>query len=46
MKRYSLIAVIILTLVSCEKVIPFDTSISEHEIVLNAVPSVEKQNLC
>ncbi len=43
MKRYSLIAVIILFLASCEKVIPFDTSISEHEMVLNAVPSVEKQ---
>ena len=43
MKRYSLIAVIILSLASCEKVIPFDTSISEHEMVLNAVPSVEKQ---
>ena len=43
MKRYSLIAVFILSLASCEKVIPFDTSISEHEMVLNAVPSVEKQ---
>lgn len=43
MKRYSLIAIILLALASCEKVIPFDTSISEHEMVLNAVPSAEKQ---
>ena len=32
-----------LSIVSCEKVIPFDTSISESEMVLNGVPSAEKQ---
>ena len=43
MKRYTIIVLLLLSLVSCEKVIPFDTSISEHEMVLNAVPSAEKQ---
>ena len=43
MKRYIIIPILLLTLVSCEKVIPFDTSISQSELVLNAVPSAEKQ---
>ena len=43
MKRYIIIPILLLTLVSCEKVIPFDTSISQSELVLNAVPSAEKR---
>ena len=43
MKRYFPIIILLFALVSCEKVIEFDTSTSQSEMVLNAVPSVEKQ---
>lgn len=44
MKRITFfIVTILLTLTSCEKVINIDTTISESELVLNAVPSAEKQ---
>ena len=43
MKQFSIIILLILTLTSCEKVIDFDTSVSQSKPVLNAVPSAEKQ---
>ena len=43
MKRLIIIPALFLLFISCEKVIPFDTSLSQHEMVLNAVPSADKQ---
>ena len=43
MKKIILITLLVLTLASCEKVIPFDTSVSQPEMVLNGVPSAGKQ---
>ncbi|MBO4599146.1 MAG: DUF4249 family protein, partial [Bacteroidales bacterium] len=43
MRRIVLTLLLLFTLVSCEKIIEFDTSISQSEMVLNAVPSAEKQ---
>ena len=43
MKRFILLPLILLIFSSCEKVIEFDTSVSQSEMVLNAIPSVEKQ---
>lgn len=43
MKKQALIALALLTLASCEKVIDFDTTASQSEPVLNAVPSAGKQ---
>ena len=43
MKRFIIISALVLTLTACEKVIPFNTSLSQPEAVLNAVPSVDKQ---
>ncbi len=43
MKQFAIIFLLLLTLTSCEKVIDFNTSVSQPEVVLNAVPSAEKQ---
>ena len=43
MKQFTIILLLFLTLTSCEKVINFDTSVSQPEVVLNAVPSAGKQ---
>lgn len=47
MKKHHIIhlavTLVLLLTVSCEKIIEFDTSVSQSEMVLNAVPSAEKQ---
>lgn len=41
--KYLIACLLLPFVVSCEKIIEFDTSISQSELVLNAVPSAEKQ---
>ena len=43
MKQFAIIVTLVFALTACEKVIDFDTSVSQPKPVLNAVPSAEKQ---
>lgn len=43
MKKILLLLICALAIASCERVIEFDTTVSESELVLNAVPSADKQ---